>query len=357
MATLRAQQLAALSQLLSLNAPEKADALPAWKVLVLDKPAQDVVATALRVQDLRDHGVTVHAHVNSHRTALPVPALYFCAPTRSNLQRVAQDLQERTYASTYVSLTSPLPRAVLDDFAHEIVSRGLGADAIEQVYDQYLDFLVLADSLFDISPSLATPVVRDIDAVSSVYERLNDPKATESDVDELTDRTARGLFSVIVTMYANDGNVPVIRAPRGNAAEMVARKVDKKLRDWLATSPSSRSSAASADSQLGRPLLAILDRNVDLVPMLSHSWTYHALVNDVLGMRLNRVEVEAPEHGRLTKRTYDLDAKDFFWHANAPSPFPQVAEEIDKELNRYKQDAAEITRSTGVSDVNDLAQM
>lgn len=39
-------------------------------------------------------------------------------------------------------------------------------------------------------------------------------------------------------------------------------------------------------------MLVILDRNVDLVPMLSHSWTYQALVNDVLGMKLNRVTVE-----------------------------------------------------------------
>ena len=39
-------------------------------------------------------------------------------------------------------------------------------------------------------------------------------------------------------------------------------------------------------------VLVLLDRNIDLVPMVSHSWTYQALVNDVLGMRLNRVAVE-----------------------------------------------------------------
>jgi len=57
------------------------------------------------------------------------------------------------------------------------------------------------------------------------------------------------------------------------------------------------------------------------------------------------------------KKSYDLDSKDFFWGANAAHPFPQVAEEIDTELNRYKADAAEITRSTGVSDVNDVTQL
>lgn len=104
-------------------------------------------------------------------------------------------------------------------------------------------------------------------------------------------------------------------------------------------------------------MLVILDRNVDLIPMLSHSWTYQALVHDVLDMKLNRVTVESPENGRLQKKSYDIDSKDFFWNKNAGNPFPQVAEDIDSELSRYKADAAEITRSTGISDVNDVSQI
>lgn len=109
------------------------------------------------------------------------------------------------------------------------------------------------------------------------------------------------------------------------------------------------SSCATAQAIL---VLLILDRNIDLVSMISHGWTYQALVSDCLEIKLNRVVVTQPQ-----KRSYDLDSKDFFWAKNAPNPFPQVAEEIDTELNKYKQDAAEITRSTGVSDVNDIAQM
>jgi len=91
---------------------------------------------------------------------------------------------------------------------------------------------------------------------------------------------------------------------------------------------------------------------MDLVPIMSHGWTYQALVSDCLEMKLNRVTVTHPQ-----KKAYDLDSKDFFWAKNAANPFPQVAEDIDTELNRYKQDAAEITRSTGVNDVNDIAQL
>jgi hypothetical protein len=38
---------------------------PVWKVLVLDQRTQDVLATILRVQDLRDVGVTLHVCVHS----------------------------------------------------------------------------------------------------------------------------------------------------------------------------------------------------------------------------------------------------------------------------------------------------
>ena len=93
---------------------------------------------------------------------------------------------------------------------------------------------------------------------------------------------------------------------------------------------------------------------MDLVSVLSHGWTYQALVSDCLEIKLNRVVVEQQQQ---PKRSYDLDSKDFFWARNAANPFPQVAEEIDVELNKYKQDAAEITRSTGVSDVNDISQL
>jgi hypothetical protein len=105
--------------------------------------------------------------------------------------------------------------------------------------------------------------------------------------------------------------------------------------------------------------LIIVDRNVDLVPMLSHSWTYQSLVQDVLQMRLNRITVETPidetnPSKGVTKKVYDLNSNDFFWKRNAGTPFPQVAEDIDAELTRYKEDANEITKKTGASSIEDL---
>ncbi|KAL1407574.1 Vesicle trafficking between the ER and Golgi [Vanrija albida] len=341
-----------------------------WKVLILDDLSKDIFATTLRVQDLREQGVTLHMQLHSQRPPLSdVPAVYFVSPTLANIRRIAEDLNPPLYSSYHLSFTSTLPRPLLEELASLILANdptGQAGQLISSVHDQFLDFVVPSPSLFSLLPrrevkhesngsggkkSIKGPE-KEIDGKPS-YVVLNDPKVTEVEIEEEVERIAKGLFSVIVTM----GTVPIIRSPRGNAAEMVARKLDSKLRDHISSSSSQRGGSSFGADSLQRPLLVILDRNVDLIPMLSHSWTYQALVHDVLDMKLNRVTVESPENGRLQKKSYDIDSKDFFWAKNAGNPFPQVAEDIDTELNRYKVDAAEITRSTGVSDVNDVSQI
>ncbi|KAK4688348.1 sec1 family domain-containing protein 1, partial [Tremellales sp. Uapishka_1] len=344
-----------------------------WKVLVLDELSKDVLATSLRVQDLREQGVTLHMQLHTPRPPLPdVPAVYFVSPTLENIRRIAEDLNPPLYSSYYLSFTSSLPRSLLEELASLILANdpsGATGQLITSVQDQFLDFLVPSPSLFSLLPRREplgeingsgkkggkAEKEKEVDGKPS-YVVLNDTRAGEVEIEQEVERVAKGLFSVIVTM----GFIPVIRCPRGNAAEMVARRLDAKLRDHIASSTSQRGGGGYGSdglSSLPRPLLVILDRNVDLIPMMSHSWTYQALVHDVLDMKLNRVTVEAPENGRLQKKSYDFDAKDFFWAKNAGNPFPQVAEDIDAELNRYKTDAAEITRSTGVSDVNDVSQI
>lgn len=156
--------------------------------------------------------------------------------------------------------------------------------------------------------------------------------------------------------------IPVIRCPTKGAAEVISAKLDRKLRDHVLNSKdnlfstSDHRPSSSGGQVTSRPVLIIVDRNVDIIPMLSHSWTYQSLVHDVLKMHLNRITVELPadEGGASNKRAYDLNANDFFWAKNASLPFPNVAEDIDTQLTRYKDDANEVTRKTGASSIEDL---
>lgn len=78
---------------------------------------------------------------------------------------------------------------------------------------------------------------------------LNDPKATENDVEEVVDRVALGLMNVIATL----GQVPIIRCPRGNAAEMVAHKLDARLRDQVHSRTPNAFNDTSSSSSFSRP--------------------------------------------------------------------------------------------------------
>ena len=193
------------------------------------------------------------------------------------------------------------------------------------------------------------------------YWALNSATTSDDELDRVVDRIVSGLFSVVVTM----GVIPIIRCPKGAAAEMVSARLDRKMRDHILNSkdnlfsPSNARPASSAGTPTSRPVLIILDRNVDLIPMLSHSWTYQSLVHDVLHMKLNRITIETPIDENdpskgTTKKGYDLTENDFFWARNASVPFPQVAEDIDAELTKYKDEAAAITKKAGVTDINDL---
>ena len=92
----------------------------------------------------------------------------------------------------------------------------------------------------------------------------------------------------MIDLFIFSGTVPVIRCPKGNAAEFVAKQLDKKLRENLRDT---RNSLFLNDGMQGghfsfhRPVLVILDRQIDLATPLHHTWTYQALAHDVLHYR------------------------------------------------------------------------
>ncbi|ORY68984.1 snare docking complex subunit [Pseudomassariella vexata] len=326
-----------------------AEGEPIWKVLVFDDLGRDVISSVLRVSDLRSMGVTMHMHLSASRHPIPdVPVIYLLEPTPKNLEGITSDLQKSLYSPAYINFTSSIPRPLLEDFAAQTATAGT-SEHIAQLFDQYLNFIVAEPDLFSLGMQK-----------ENTYWALNSAKTKDEELDHVVDKIVSGLFSVVVTM----GVIPIIRCPKGAAAEMIAGKLDRKLRDHILNSKdnlfsSGTKSASSAGSTASRPVLIILDRNVDLNPMLSHSWTYQSLVHDVLNMKLNRITIETPVDEEnpakgVTKKAYDLAATDFFWEKNAGLGFPQAAEAIDAELTRYTQDAADITKKTGASSIEDL---
>uniref|UniRef100_A0A4W6DHP4 Sec1 family domain-containing protein 1 n=1 Tax=Lates calcarifer TaxID=8187 RepID=A0A4W6DHP4_LATCA len=332
--------------MLNFNAPplKNTTAEPVWKVLIYDRFGQDIISPLLSVKELRDMGITLHLLLHSDRDPIPdVPAVYFVMPTEENIDRICQDLRNQLYESYYLNFISAISRSKLEDIA----SAALAANAVSQVtkvFDQYLNFITLEDDMFILCH-------QNKELIS--YHAINRADIQDTDMEAIMDTIVDSLFCFFVTL----GAVPIIRCPRGNAAEMVAVvntvELESNLRD-ARNSLFTGDNMAAGQFSFQRPLFVLADRNVDMATPLHHTWTYQALIHDVLDFHLNRVMMEegagaepSPAGARPKKKSrksYDLTAADKFWQKHKGSPFPEVAESVQEELDTYRAQEDEVKR-------------
>jgi sec1 family domain-containing protein 1 len=142
-----------------------------------------------------------------------VPVIYLVEPTAANLQIITNDLSRSLYSPAYINFLCSIQRPVLEEFASQVATTGV-ADHISQLYDQYLNFIVSEPDLFSLGMGTDT------------YWTMNSAVVSDEELDSAVDRIVSGLFSVVVTM----GSIPIIRCPKEGAAEMIAAKLDRKLR-------------------------------------------------------------------------------------------------------------------------------
>ncbi|CAM9315596.1 unnamed protein product [Discosporangium mesarthrocarpum] len=307
-----------------------------WKVLVYDKACRDVISTLLNVTQLRKQGVTLHMLLEAEREAIPdVPAVYFCQPTAENVRRIAADAGKRLYSNLHLNFSSKLERPLMELLAREVLATS-SVDMISKIYDQHLDFVSLEHRLFSLN------------RVGS-YCLYNDPTLPDVQVKGAMQSFANGLFGALATL----GGVPIIRAPKGGPAQMVAEHLNKLVSDHLMGAGTAFNAGPGGGYQ--RPLLVIMDRSMDLITALRHNSTYQALLDDVVDHRVNRVtvELEGREGTAKRKKTYDVDAEnDYFYRCFKGSPFPEAIEANGSELAAVTQKEEDIRRRTSAAGIN-----
>lgn len=343
--TLKDHQVSAIHKMLLYNiesigntseSKENDDHEVSWKILIMDKFSTGIVSSVLRVNDLLKAGVTCHTTLFSpQRQPIPdIPAIYFLEPSRKNLEKIIQDLKNDFYDEYYLNFTSNISRENLEYLAQEAVKLGR-FEQIKQVFDQYLNFIVSDPNVFEF----------EMDKIWSTFNLNN--LTTEEEINDTCDEIASRLYSVIITLNSNVNSIPILRVQPGGSAEIVGKKLEEKLREHILSSKkfSENSSSENAIGDLDRSVLVLVDRNVDFASMISHSLYYECLVSEVF--KLSRNTITLPNGAKI-----DLDNKDFFWKDNNLLPFPEVVENAEAELNKYKQETEEITSKTGVNITN-----
>lgn len=258
--SIRNRHIACLETVLNLNSTvdSKTSWQEHWKLLIYDGQCRDVISTLFKVADLRKHGVTLHLSLHSDRQPVQdVAALYLVEPTSENVQRIARDCAAGLYDSMYLNWSSSIAQEQLHMLA-SAVAEADAAQRVVKVVDQYMDFISLDHSLFSLN-------MRDS------FVALNDPQVSDSDMQRTINKLVAGLFSVVVTL----GVLPYISCPHGGAAGMVGDALHTKLSEHIrSTNNLFRDQAFGAAH--ARPVLILLDRQLDLSAPLHHAWTYQA---------------------------------------------------------------------------------
>ncbi|CCF59603.1 hypothetical protein KAFR_0H01940 [Kazachstania africana CBS 2517] len=344
--SLRDMQISSVLKMLFLNEDTKNTNLEdtfndqelIWKVLLMDVKSTAIISSVLRVNDLLKAGVTVHSLIHQDRSPLPdVPAIYFVSPTQGNIDFIVQDLKDDKYSEYYINFTSTLDRELLENLAQKVSVTGK-SDKIKQVFDQYLDFVVTEPELFSLE-------------MSNTYSLLNNPSSTEESINAICNEVAEGLFNTVITTQS----IPILRAPKGGPAETVAEKLGNKLRDYVINTKTSSTSVLPGNDSIERSVLIILDRQIDFACMFSHSWIYQCMVFDIFKLSRNTITITTTnDQGEESHKRFDIEPHDFFWTQNSHLPFPEAAENVELALTAYKEEAAEISRKTGVTNISDL---
>jgi hypothetical protein len=344
-------QRAAVMQMLNIGGNEQGlGNSQTWKVLVYDNFCKEVVAPLLRIGGLRNHGVTLHLNIeNARQPVADVPAVYFLEPTEKNIKSILEDLEKGLYESCYINFASSVTRPLLEDLAKgSLQSRA--AQKVAGVFDRYVSFVSLSQSLFSLN-------------LPNTYTFLQSPSSSDQFIEQYLERIVDGLLSVLATMRV----LPIIRCPPGiesPMAEMVARKLEERIRELLRTGGPQAAELFSAEARGGvadigagassqRPLLCILARDVDLITMLHHTWTYQAMTHDLFGLRLNKltVPVEGSDSAAPPKpKSYDVDESDQFWIQHSGSQFPVVGNAVHEAIEDYKKKSASMSSSPGEED-------
>ncbi|RYG41227.1 hypothetical protein EON68_03325, partial [archaeon] len=213
-----------------------------WKVLIYDTATRAIVSPLLTVQELHACGVTLHMALESPRDSIPdVAAIYFLSPTAVAIRMLVDDAAAGRYRDLCCYFATPLPHSLMETLALGCVQHAC-VPRISRIADAFMAFVALQPRLFTAA------------GLTNSFAAFASPSATEEEVTAYAANVAHALISVCATV----GVVPLIVAPPGGPAEMVARMVDQSLRDHLASPTASMFNAASPEEAHASPLVSQL---------------------------------------------------------------------------------------------------
>ena len=277
-----------------------------FKILVLDSHTKDILAPLFKLSEFRDAGICAHFLITNAKTAInELPAIYYV----SDFSALTPDILKLLYSNYYIYSSSQIKRNELENLAVKL-SETQQAKRIKCIGDTFTDFISLQSNLFTLN--LKDSYIKD-------YSR----------------EIVTGLFSVFATVKSHPliiGNLHTTGI-KNNILKLLENKI--------------RQTKILKNDAVKRPLLILVDRDIDLVTPLMHSLGFLEIIDDLFDLELNKVN--------LGDSTMNIDTDSEFFENQWFNEFVEVVELINTEVLTFKKEMA--IKNLNASDITKMLEV
>lgn len=300
-----------------------------------------LVTTLEKQQQQQQQFNSTNRESSSNSSSHHLKAVCFLRPTAANVDALCGELQRQPqprYQEYHVFFSGQLSTGLLRKLAD--------ADACEhgqrvrQLQEFYADFLPLA-------PDLWTLPCRHTLAMTVSAGTSWAPKHAVQ-----YERHLQGLQAMLLALRRRPASI------RYAAASPCAEELARDLQDAIEQQPElfqfrhTRGTGGTG----GGLLLLILDRRDDPVTPLLSQWTYQAMVHELLGLNNHRVVLKGAP-GVDSKDLEEVVLQDDFFRAHRHKNFGELGEEIQRLLQEYQKQTAQVhTTTKNLNSIQDMQQ-
>ncbi|KAJ1725666.1 vacuolar protein sorting-associated protein 45 [Coemansia erecta] len=245
----------------------------------------------------------------------------FLRPTDSSIQALLDELRSPKYGDYYIYFSNILKKSMI-----ELLAENDENEVVREIQEFYADYYATTPFLFHMG---LTPAVHPLFAEGHSWN----PGALA--------RTVQGLGALLLSLKKR----PNIRYEHNSA---MALKLGQEL-EYIMDHESNLFGAKAGDKKLH---LLIVDRKNDPVTPLLTQWTYHALLNDLIGINNGRIDLSyMPDVRPEIKEVMISQDQDTFFKQSQYLNFGDLGMSIKEFVDTYQSKTQSHHQIESISDM------
>lgn len=295
------------------------------KVLVLDSDTSGMISLVHTHSYLLENEVlltlkiddgTVFSTGSLNSNLRYLKSIYILQPTMENVLKLSNELQNPHFKEYYLFFTNEINKEFL-----ELIAKGDTLELVKGVYEYFVDFYVISDTLFTLN-------VRD---ASGLYAK---------DVNFMLNPTVSRIVKGVYSLSCLVNQIPTIVCKRGN---LLLQTISGRIQAEYNNNTLNLQAILQSYGVYNREctpatsgcVLLLMDRREDCVTPILNQWTYQAMIHELIGMNgMNRVCVGGS----------DYILNDDFYGKNAHTEFADVETALDNLIKESKSGTNDVYR-------------